>query len=220
MMDLAPNLRYLSLTRETHWFVRYNQTILDNLREQVQHLRVLRTFELTSKFRKGITNWDLPNLTHIITDSIPLLQAIKAPHVRVVDLLDRNDYNEWTVTGKALHRALTSFTELEELCYTLEYVQVPPSSDSDLILAPNVQCVRLRRRDSSINPVDIDGHLKGLCRHLKWLCGPALPSLKQVILYGDWANDVEAAALIQKWTPRFAARHCSLREAERESSHS
>jgi hypothetical protein len=166
IMHLAPNLRYLSLTGETPWLQHELKAIISNFREQIQHLRVLRTYRVSDVLLEGIANWYLPNLTHIITDDTPLLLDIQAPHVRVLDILDCPGL---PARGEDLRRALMSYPDLEELCYILGSFEVPQSSD--MIPAPKIQCVRLLKRSSLTNPIILIGLTN---RHLDWLCGPTL----------------------------------------------
>jgi hypothetical protein len=137
IMRITPNLIYLSLSGgDRYWFSRSAPAVFSDLDEQARHLRVLRIDGINNGFLEDVAKWNLPNLTHLITDSFALVETIKPPQVSVLELLQ--------VSNEAMSHILTKYREVQEPSHTLADIDVPEED-----LAPNLRCVRLRSLQGS-----------------------------------------------------------------------
>ncbi|KAF9463706.1 hypothetical protein BDZ94DRAFT_598101 [Collybia nuda] len=197
-MMRSDNVHYLAVG------IRYPMSRLsDNPRPHIatHSLTTLRVHHIGPVIRAEIEGWDCPNLTHIITDSSLMWETyspIFGPRIEVVELIKDESLHSIFALG-----VVEKCPNLLELNYHVEYGQFP----SKPIHQDTLRCIRLYAgRNYMIDLADTWELLKA---QFTLFAGPSFPSLRRLVLYGDW-DDVLRDSQFVPLKDGVLARGCAV----------
>lgn len=178
----APNLRYLfiggvvgssRICNEPGPFV-------------LEHLETLRLhIRSGTLFYRILFQWSMPVLKHIIMDSPPVREGLDAIWDILGDQLEMIELGRHVrfLMTDSLSPCLSGCPNLRQLNYFMFFTAPPETTQ----VHPNIGEVGLH---SQVNGLLADGGSAWslIARHFDFLCGPILPALRRVTLYGDWRS--------------------------------
>lgn len=188
VLSCTPNLQYLSVGGQ----------MMGRLRtHHLPSLTILHLRRTNGLFIRQITRWALPALTHVVADNsqcnsvLEMLWETFGSQIRTLELGKHvRFYVEDHITS-----ILRNCHTLQELNYHVHFTAPPRSA----IVHSSLHTVRLH---GQTNYLCSDGVWEHLSHHFALFCGPSLPSLRRIVLHGDW-NTI----LIDD---RFAHIRCAL----------
>lgn len=200
ILQLTPNLHYLSLSGDTPWGLVSHTKLLHDL--HLEQLQVLRIKELALPIIHGTLEWQVPHLTHLIVDTLDTVLITHPLQLRVVELLPQPKFTPQPL----ILDLLILCPQLRDLSYYVDSA-LPPAFDEGFVSHTSLQCVRLHSwLNGQVRPVSSRQHIDS---HLAAICGRMSVALERVVLYGDWSeffgNDESLT-----WLPLFKARNCTL----------
>lgn len=170
----TPNLQYLSIG---------GKPLTGQLRP-APHLPVLTTLRLqgiNGIFVRQLCRWSLPALAHIVVDNaqrdfaLEMLWERFGSQIQTMELGKHvRFYVEDHITSILRH-----CTSLTELNYHIHFTAPPPPG----IVHSSLNTVRLH---GDTNHLTSDDDWEYLEYHFALFSGPSLPSLKRIVLYGEW----------------------------------
>ena len=184
LMDVlrnAPSLQYLALGGE-FWM----SSMQLNSPVRLPALTTLRLRRVNALFVWQIVRWELPSLVHIVVD-------FPADHGGLEELWHHFGSQLCTVEfgrNLAFHVTdqisvlLRGCAGLKVFNYFVNFA-IPPS-ESALVDQHSLQCVGIHAFPCGI----LNDNWRHLNRHFDFLSSRFLPSLKRIILYGDWEQTI------------------------------
>lgn len=176
-MTRSDSLHYLTIG------IRYPMSRLsDHPRPRIvtHSLTTLRVQHIGPVIRAEIEGWDCPNLTHIITDSSLMWETYSTlfgSRTEVIELVKDESLHSLSALG-----VVEQCPNLLELNYHVEYGRFPPAP----LNQDTLQCIRLHAgRNYMIDHADTWELLKA---QFTLFAGSSFPSLRRLILYGDWSD--------------------------------
>ena len=176
----APELRYLfigGVVGSSRVCNESQQLILPHLETLRLHIRS------GTLFYRILFQWSIPVLKHFIMDSPPVKEGLDAiwdslgGQLEIVEL----GMHVRFLMSDSLSPCLAGCPILQQLNY-YAFFTAPPETT---LVHPNLTEVGLH---AHVNGLLADGGSAWglISRHFDFLCGPSLPALQKVILYGDW----------------------------------
>jgi len=198
VLHAAPNLEYLSLGGYVKFVHLQRSTI------NLPVLTTLRILRLNVLFVQQTTQWSMPSLRCLVIDTVedigilePFWDAFGA-QIRTVELGHSLSYYVYDT----LSYILPGCPNLEVLNYYVHFTAIP-SSFSDTFYS--LKTVGLHAHPNLLLPPESTEYWRRIQDHIAMLCRPSFPSLKTVILYGDWdavIEDIRYPFLIQSLLDR------------------
>ncbi|KDR85607.1 hypothetical protein GALMADRAFT_108906 [Galerina marginata CBS 339.88] len=197
----APNLRYLfigGVVGPSHICMEPGLVFLAKL--QTLRLQIRSGLLL----RQIISRWSLPSLTHLILDSPPVkegLHELWEIFGHQLQTVEFGKHVRFLMTDN-LSPCLKGCPNLRQLNYYFFFTTPPEATQAHA----NLSVVGLH---SHVNSLLADGSSiwNLIEHHFEILCGPNLPLLKRIVLYGDWR--------LILCHPRFVPMHNKLRSCGR-----
>lgn len=175
----APQIQYLSVGGDL-WLGLLSPEPL-----YLPALDTLRLRQMNKLLLFQICRWSLPSLTHVIADTPVKHRALEnlwdafGLQIRTVELGQNLSY---FVTNN-ISSILARCPNLEELNYYIYFARPPTLEETH----ESLTCIRLHARGSFLPPEAAWFHSG---EHFAVFCGERLPSLKRIILYGDWGSSI------------------------------
>lgn len=197
VLSCTPNLQYLLVGGNLQIGQLQPSRSLDSL-------TTLRLRWMNYLFIRQICRWSLPALAHIIVDnshSSSALEILWETFGSQIQIVEFGKHLRFYIEDH-LTSVLRDCPMLQELNYYIHFT-APPRPP---IVHPSLRSVRLHcQANYMVSELD----WQRLSHHFSLFSGPSLPSLRRIILYGEWYTAVtgDRFARIHR---ALAARNCVL----------
>jgi F-box-like len=194
----TPNLQYLSIGGD----------LLTGQLRPPPHLPALTTLRLqriNSTLMLQLSRWSLPALVHIVVDNARrdfALQMLWETFGSQIQTIELGKHVRFCVEDH-IASILRYCTTLKELNYHI-YFTAPPPPD---IMHSSLNTVRLHGQANYLTSDHDDW--ESLEYHFGLFSGPSLPSLKHIVLYGEWHTILTDDRFTRIYR-LLGARNCNL----------
>ncbi|KAI0345349.1 hypothetical protein BDW22DRAFT_1022028 [Trametopsis cervina] len=201
VLHAAPNLQYLSLCGDL-WL-----NMMHRGQVSLPHLATLRLQKMNILFLQQICRWSLPALRNIVLETythtpnfLEILWCAYGSQIKTVELGKTLRFYVQDLLSTILARC----PNLEELSYYIQFT-APPQPPAERHM--HLHTIRLHALPNGI--VDSSGSWAHIQEHFNAFSRPFFPSLKHIILYGDWKPILDNPGFA-KLSAIVRARNCSL----------
>ncbi|KAG2154577.1 hypothetical protein DEU56DRAFT_769250 [Suillus clintonianus] len=206
LMDVlrhSPNLQYLSVGGEM-----WTHSTRDVL--ELPALKTLRLKRINPLFVHQICQWRLPSLAHVVVDfpleqnALDAIWQVFGARLCTVEFARHVGF----LLSDQITRFLRGCPQVKTFNYFLNFTSPPPIFDQPCAL----QCISLHAYPCHMVTDMITASQERIRLHLAFLSRSSFPSLRRIILYGDWGSML-ADPRFTEFTQTMNSRGCSIERA-------